>query len=188
MPRLTQEQLAVHLDCSTRNVRDLLASGVLPGRVGKGYDADASRVAYIRHLREQAAGRRGDGDLDLVQERAALARAQRESADLRNAERRRELLPRDAFTAGTIALATTISGAFQSLPSRLAPEVAPETSAARCQEIIESRVHKILHDLADLGDDFLARNAGDDGKVSEALADAGLVTPRAPRRRSKAPK
>lgn len=127
-------------------------------RRGTVYDSDASRVAYVR---EQAASRRDDepGDLDLAQERAALARAQRESADLRNAERRGELVPRDGFRSGVITLATTISGAFQSLPSRLAQEVAPETSAARCQEIIEREVHKILHDLADLGDDLVARTA-----------------------------
>jgi phage terminase Nu1 subunit (DNA packaging protein) len=157
VPRISQEELAKHLDCTSRAIRDLIASGVLPGRSGKGYDPDASRVAYLRHLRERAAGRRGNGDLDLVQERAALARAQTESAELRNAERRGALVSAEDFDAGAIALATTISSAFQFLPSQVAPLVAPETSASRCQEILEREVHKILHDLANLGDDLAAR-------------------------------
>lgn len=127
-------------------------------RRGTTYDAGVERIACAR---EHAAGQRedGDGDLDLAQERAALARAQRESADLRNAEKRGELLPRDGFRSGVIAIATTISGAFQGLPSRVAPELAAETSAARCEAILEKHVHQILHDLADLGDDLVARSA-----------------------------
>lgn len=47
------------------------------------------------HLREQAAGRLGSeiGGLDLVQERAALARSQREAQDLKNAVARGEYAP-----------------------------------------------------------------------------------------------
>jgi phage terminase Nu1 subunit (DNA packaging protein) len=51
------------------------------------------RVAYIRRLREQAAGRAAVGDLDLAGERAALAKAQRERIEMQNAVTRGELAP-----------------------------------------------------------------------------------------------
>ncbi|HEY9208396.1 MAG TPA: hypothetical protein VIP31_05060 [Acidovorax sp.] len=51
--------------------------------------------AYCQRLRLQAAGRMGDevGGLDLVQERAALAREQREGQAIKNAVARKEFAP-----------------------------------------------------------------------------------------------
>ena len=51
--------------------------------------------AYCQRLRMQAAGRMGDelGGLDLVQERAALAREQREGQAIKNAVARKEYAP-----------------------------------------------------------------------------------------------
>ncbi len=51
--------------------------------------------AYCKRLRLQAAGRMGDevGGLDLVQERAALAREQREGQAIKNAVARKEYAP-----------------------------------------------------------------------------------------------
>ena len=51
--------------------------------------------AYCQRLRLQAAGRLGDdvGGLDLVQERAALAREQREGQAIKNAVARKEFAP-----------------------------------------------------------------------------------------------
>ena len=51
--------------------------------------------AYCQRLRDQAAGRVGSevGGLDLVQERAALAREQREGQAIKNAVARREYAP-----------------------------------------------------------------------------------------------
>jgi len=62
----TQIELAAHLDLSTRRVRDLLRDGILPPSKGNGgYDIDASRVNYIRHLRGLASGQqRGSADDD----------------------------------------------------------------------------------------------------------------------------
>ena len=52
-------------------------------------------LAYCKRLRLQAAGRLGDelGGLDLVQERAALAREQREGQAIKNAVARKEFAP-----------------------------------------------------------------------------------------------
>lgn len=45
-------EVAQHLDLSTRQIRELQSAGVF----SKGATLDEARLAYIRRLREQAAG------------------------------------------------------------------------------------------------------------------------------------
>lgn len=59
-----------------------------------GENVHAWLVGYCEHLRDQAAGRVGETlGLDLVQECADLAKAQREAQDLKNAVARGEYAP-----------------------------------------------------------------------------------------------
>jgi phage terminase Nu1 subunit (DNA packaging protein) len=64
-------------------------------RISRGkYDLCASIQTYTAHLREVAAARGGEGGvLDLVQERARLAREQADGQELKNRQSRKELLP-----------------------------------------------------------------------------------------------
>ena len=88
---LTQEQFGRMVGITQPTVSDLLATGILAR------DATGGEwlTAYCGRLREQAAGRLGSevGGLDLVQERAALARAQRIAQDMKNAVSRGEFAP-----------------------------------------------------------------------------------------------
>lgn len=53
----TQQEIATHLDLSSRRVRELTKDGVLPSSKGRGgYDIDACRMAYIRYLRGVTTG------------------------------------------------------------------------------------------------------------------------------------
>ncbi|AWV21725.1 Phage Terminase Small Subunit [Roseomonas mucosa] len=111
----TDAELAAHLDISDRLVRELRKKGVFPEVPRGGNDLDGCRTAYIRHLRERAAGRQGDadaGDLDLVQERARLAKEQADATAMRNAQARGEMVP---ITAVTVA----VVGAIELAKSRL---------------------------------------------------------------------
>ena len=87
---LTQQGIAKHLDLSQAAVSTLM---VELGIDWKAASLNEIRVAYIRRLREQAAGRAAVGDLDLAGERAALAKAQRERIEMQNAVTRGELAP-----------------------------------------------------------------------------------------------
>jgi phage terminase Nu1 subunit (DNA packaging protein) len=83
----TQKEVAEHLDLSDRQVRYHLTGGVLPPSKGHGgYDLDACRVAYIRHLRGVASGQRSEDSeaLDPIAERARkdAAQANRTEFDL----------------------------------------------------------------------------------------------------------
>ncbi len=85
----TQQAFADLVGVAQPTVSVMLSSGALPadGTLGQ------MLLAYCHRLREQAAGRMGDGELDLVQERAALAREQREGQAIKNAVARREYAP-----------------------------------------------------------------------------------------------
>lgn len=89
----TQSELAAYLDLTQQAVSKLKNSGVLPPPAGRGgYDLDASRFAYIRHLRAGAAGRGGGREDSLEAQRARLAAAQAEAQERKNARERGELV------------------------------------------------------------------------------------------------
>jgi phage terminase Nu1 subunit (DNA packaging protein) len=87
----SQADFAEMVGVSEARVSQLMADGVMP-RSGTAHDW---LLAYCDRLRDQAAGRAGDGygGLDLVQERAALAREQRISQELKNQVSRGEYAP-----------------------------------------------------------------------------------------------
>ena len=88
--RPTQAEIAEHLDISTRRVRELATEwGIDSREVALG----EWRIRYLAKLREEAAGRAGTGDLDLVAERARLAKAQADRIEMQNAVTRKELAP-----------------------------------------------------------------------------------------------
>lgn len=72
-----------------------ISTRVSDGVLVRGDTAHEWLLAYCERLRDQAAGRLGDGinGLDLVQERAALTRSQREAQELKNAVARGEFAP-----------------------------------------------------------------------------------------------
>ena len=87
----TQTALAELVGVTQPTISNLMTDGKIPatGTLGE------LLRAYCARLRDQAAGRMGDevGGLDLVQERAALAREQREGQAIKNAVARREYAP-----------------------------------------------------------------------------------------------
>ncbi|MDR0776763.1 MAG: hypothetical protein LBE81_09025 [Azonexus sp.] len=116
----TQIDLAVHLDLSTRHVRTLQDAGVFE----RGATLDEARIAYIRHLREVAAGRKSeDGGLDLIQERAALARSQREGIDIKNAVLRGEYAPIELITKVLSNASAAVVERMDMLPARMRKEI-----------------------------------------------------------------
>lgn len=88
---LVQSAVADAVGVSKQAISAMIGDGALPPCRTNG----ELLLAYCSRLREQAAGRLGDetGGLDLVQERAALAREQRISQELKNAVARGEFAP-----------------------------------------------------------------------------------------------
>lgn len=88
---ISQAEFAEMVGLSEARVSQLVADGV----IARGETASQWLLAYCERLRDQAAGRAGSevGGLDLVQERAALAREQRIAQALKNAVARGEYAP-----------------------------------------------------------------------------------------------
>lgn len=118
---VTQSEFGEIVGISQQAVSDLVARGVIrPGdSVGQWLKDDR------RHLREVAAGRASaaGGALDLVQERAALAREQRESVAIKNAVARREYAPVELLTKVLSDACAAVVERLEALPSRLRKEV-----------------------------------------------------------------
>ncbi len=86
---ISQAEFAQIVGISEARVSTLISEGVLV----KGDNAHGWLLGYCERLRDMAAGRASVGGLDLVQERAALARSQREAQELKNAVARGEFAP-----------------------------------------------------------------------------------------------
>lgn len=88
---LVQSVVAAAVGVSKQAISALVTDGALPPCATNG----ELLLAYCDRLRQQAAGRLGGevGGLDLVQERAALAREQRIAQELKNSVSRGEFAP-----------------------------------------------------------------------------------------------
>ena len=114
----SQADIAHHLDLSVRRVSDTLKKLELPT---KGCSLDAARLAYIRHLREVASGRKGEqNNYDLVKERARLAFHQANLAALDEKAREKTLIEYEAVVAEWQRILIGVRNRMLALPSRLA--------------------------------------------------------------------
>ena len=101
-PLIGTRDLAAHLDVSDRTVRGLVERGIIHAAAPGQYRRDAARVGYIRHLREQAAGRAAGA----TAERERLLRAQAERLERANRVAAGEVIPvREVETAWTQVVA-----------------------------------------------------------------------------------
>jgi hypothetical protein len=165
----TQAEVAEHLDLTQPAVAKLLAAGHLPAAEGRGnLDLEACRVAYIRRLREQAAGRASEGadaeGLDLVAERARLAKEQADAQSMKNARERGELVLAQPYTDAIIGL---IEGCKARL-ARMGASVAKGDAGLRVR--IDAAVEDALEELTITR---VQESAGgeDDEEAEEGAAD-----------------
>lgn len=146
----TQTDIAAHLDLSDRSVRELLDKGVLPNARRGALNLDQCRVAYIRHLREMAAGRgTGPSADDLTAERARLAREQADHYALKNAAMRLELLPRADITRAVSAAFQIVRDRLTALPARLAGPLARLSEPADVRVRLADAVNGVLVELSE---------------------------------------
>lgn len=149
---LTQQKIANHLDLSQQAASQLLAE---LGIDWKASTLDEIRVAYIRRLREQAAGRAAAGDLDLAGERAALARAQRERIEMQNAVTRGELAPVVLIEEVLTKAASKTAGILDAIPGmirRRVPLLTADDIGLIAGEVAKARNMVAAMSLADLVD------------------------------------
>lgn len=95
-------QAAAHIDLSRVAFAELIARNIIekPAEQG-GYDLDAVRVAYLRHLRKVASGRSGgSGGDQLISERVALTAAKRRREERQDAIEAGRFVPIEPVVRG----------------------------------------------------------------------------------------
>lgn len=133
-------------------------------------------VSYCERLREQAAGRLGEGmGLDLVQERAALAREQRIGQAMKNAIARGDYAPIGAL-ADVLGMASSavvdridqLDGALR----KACPDL-PEDARATVLQVIASARNEWIRSTAKMvADEVQGMAEGDDDEPSEDFGSA----------------
>lgn len=133
---------------------------------------DVVRVAYIRRLREQAAGRAAVGNIDLATERALLAREQREKIAMQNAVTRGELAPVILIEQVLSNAASKVAGIFDAIPGmvrRRVPQLSADDVSMIAEEIAKARNVVAVMSLANLAEQEAAEAA--EAAEAEPLAE-----------------
>lgn len=168
---VTGDELGAWLGVARRTITDYAVEGKVI-KAGRGFDLRASVTAYCAHIREIAAGRsNGEDGLDLVAERARLAKEQADAQEMKNALMRGELLKRGDVDAAVAAAFARVRARLISVPAKLAPVVMTMDGTAEAQAAIRDAIYEALRELSETAVTDLC---GDDGDVVEAVgATAG---------------
>jgi phage terminase Nu1 subunit (DNA packaging protein) len=171
--RPTQAEIAEHLDISTRRVRELATEwGIDSREVSLG----EWRVRYLAKLREEAAGRAGTGDLDLVAERARLAKVQADRIEMQNAVTRKELAPAELIEEVLSRAGARAAKLLDTIPGELkrrCPQLTADDIATIATTIAKVRNIAAAVSLANLQEDE-EEGQGDTAARDEAATEALL--------------
>lgn len=149
---MTQAAFGALVGVSQQAVGSLVGRGVLDGSMS----GQQMLHAYCSHLRETAAGRSAGGDLDLVVERAMLAKVQRERIEMQNGVTRGELAPVVLIEEVLSKAGARIGGLFDAIPGavkRRVPSLSSDEIGNIAKEIAKVRNIAASMSLADLRED-----------------------------------
>lgn len=159
--RPTLTEVAALFDKSSRWISDLRAKGDLPG--------DGATLAEFVAAWTSANAIAGKGKA-IDQHKARLAAEKADEAAMRNAERRRELLPSALVNLAVQGAFARVRARLLSLPSKSAPAISSMKSPVAIQEKLTELVHEALAELA--GTTVGAQAIGTDDRGSPGR-DAG---------------
>lgn len=163
----TQSQLAAIVGITQPAISALVTEGKL---IFSGTLGDMVQ-AYCARLRDQAAGRLGSetGGLDLVQERAALARSQRISQDMKNAVARGEYAPIGLLADVLGQASSGVVDRFDQLEGALrkACPTLPDEAKATVMTVIASARNEWIRVTAKLVVDQLDAMEGSDDDAAD---------------------
>ena len=166
---ISQAEFAQIVGVSEARISQLVSEGVIV----RGDTGHAWLLGYCERLRDQAAGRASSstGGLDLVQERAALAREQRLAQALKNAVARGEYAPIGAL-ADVLGMASSAvvdrMDQFEGLLKKACPDL-PEEARTLVLAVMASARNEWIRSTAKLVDDHLAAAQVEGDDVDELV-------------------
>lgn len=149
------EGLANLFDISNQWIGQLTRDGVLKKhqtKAGPRYNVVEATRAYVKYLREKAAGRENNGDPEAERDKLGaevrMKKARADIAELEAAELSGKMHRSEDVEAMTTDLVYAVRGMLIALPGRLAVDVVHAETPAEASVIIRSEVFKILEELA----------------------------------------
>lgn len=169
----TQQQIADHLDLDQSAVSRLLDKLNVNWQTAT---MDEVRVAYIRHLRGQAAGHKSEDGLDLVRERVLTERVDRELKQLQVAEKRGLLINVDQLEPELMNMVGAFRAELLARDDKLASELSTLYGIDVDVAILNEHTYAALGQLAryDSGSRGFATPAGEATETAGALDDDGV--------------
>lgn len=147
--RIGAVDLCTLLGISSGALAQLKAKGIARHLGRDAYDLEATVHAYVSHLRGVAAGWGSEEQaLNLTAERARLARAQAEGAELKNAQARGELVAAADVSRAWADVLRTIRSRILAAPSRLRQSLALDAATA---EALDRELRAALAELGEAG-------------------------------------
>jgi phage terminase Nu1 subunit (DNA packaging protein) len=171
--------IAKIFDVSTRRVRQLTEEGIIHAVKQKGankYDLLPTVQAYIRYLSSKANGRDAkSSDASEAKERAEadLKTSKAAIEKLKLEELKGRMHRSEDVAAMTSDLVYAVRSMIIALPGRLAMDVADNSNAAECSEIIRKECYLILEELSkyEYDPDAYAKRVRDREGWTEAVMD-----------------
>jgi len=144
----TQKDFSVIQGVSEKTVSLLVSKGVL--HIGQSLGDWVLR--YSSHLREQAAGRAANGELDLATERAGLAEQQKIRVKMQNAVTHREYAPIEAMEIGLSDLMVKLAAKFDTIIGKI--KVRSDKLTADDLDVVGAVLAEVRNDVADMNIDW----------------------------------
>lgn len=170
MDMASQQDIAEHLDMSPRNLRDVLNALGLDWRTKP---LDDIRIAYIRKLREAAAGR-NDDQLAVVRARRELAEARIKELEL--AKEYKLIIRTDDVEPLLIGLMTEFQSAVLEAGNKALQAIENTHDVKLDDDLILGHLRAALGTIAARGDQLIAHISEQPcASVSTATQAAGAV-------------
>ena len=142
-------EAAAHVFCSTKVFNEKVAHGVTKRAKPGEWDLDVVRRDFFAHYRSGASGRaRAAGSLDLAAERAKLARAQTQSAEIRNGIAAGTYMKVASVAAIVVKEYSTVRNRILAIPGAIADALEGRTREDR-EEMIRAEITDALSELSD---------------------------------------
>lgn len=150
METVTQKVVAEWLGMSPRNVRKYIEKGIFVKEADGKLDLKKCVIAYTKHLREEAAGRKSEkGDYDLVSERARLAKAQADKTELEVEVMRENLLPAEDVLQEWQACVTACRAKLLAIPTKSAFQIVNLQETHEIERFLKRAISETLTELSD---------------------------------------
>jgi len=144
----TQAEFASLIGVTQQAVSDMQKRNV----IAAGETLGTWLIKYCGYIREFAAGRATNGELDLATERAKLAKEQHERIAMQNAVTRRELGPIAALEQGLSDCMARVASKLETIPGKL--KLANDKLTADDLDQVAAVLAEVRNDIAGLEIDW----------------------------------